>query len=727
MTRRAGLKTGLMPGMIGAVAMIAQVAYLRFVAQSFYGNELTMSIALGHWLVWTGFGSLLGTKLVQRKPAEKHLLALMGLYGLTLIVFAGLLFLNRTIAGIPAGEVVGLGTIFGWTFLFFSLPALLNGLFFPLIVDWNRRQAVAAPVHAVYAAEVIGSAIGSLAFAGLIILGVNTFNCLLVIVWLMLMLALRLFLKSNKSRSWAVAGTFVFIVAAMFIFNKKLTVIKWQPFQSVVARESPHSSLTTVRYNEAFSIYSDSQPLWTFGERAQAEELTHFALLNHPNPENVLVVGLGNAEICREIRRHPSVRQITILQPDRILQQTLHQIAPFVIADSTIRVVISDPALFLKRTVEHFDVVLLNIPLPVNAQWNRFYTREFLASVRRCVGENGLLMLNFPGDEEFLTAAQVEFLKTMQNTARNVFRETTWIPGLTTHLLAADFPLTNDLRLLIDTQKARDIAPLYVGEYFLNDRLSPWKIDFLIKQIDACQVKEVNTLARPVGYYYDTTLWGQRTGGLIKKIYPIFKRANSLLILIGFAIVMVVFRLIVRRKTSLQIAGKMASVGFWVMGLETVAIILFQSLVGSVYLGIVFLTFFYMLGSGLGAIAERKHPGKEIPHSVRFIMILLPAGCLLPLPFAWPAWIVTILIGLILLTGGFLAGFLFPVLVRNYTEQSGRREAGAGRIYAADILGSALGVYLISGIVIPVWGIIPAVGMVSAVAVVICWINKIYV
>ncbi|MFA4920648.1 MAG: hypothetical protein WC611_00765, partial [Candidatus Neomarinimicrobiota bacterium] len=43
----------------------------------------------------------------------------------------------------------------------------------------------------------------------------------------------------------------------------------------------------------------------------------------------------------------------------------------------------------------------------------------------------------------------------------------------------------------------------------------------------------------------------------------------------------------------------------------------------------------------------------------------------------------------------------------------------AGRIYAADIFGSALGVYLISGVVIPVWGIIPALILVFAVAVTI--------
>jgi spermidine synthase len=132
----------------------------------------------------------------------------------------------------------------------------------------------------------------------------------------------------------------------------------------------------------------------------------------------------------REIRRHPTVRKITIVQPDRIVQEMLNHFAALE-PDSVVKVTIGDPLHYLgklSRIGGHYDVVLLNIPLPVNAQWNRFYTREFLATVQRCIGEDGLLMLNFPGDEEFLTTAQVEFLKTMQNTARQVFQETTWIP-----------------------------------------------------------------------------------------------------------------------------------------------------------------------------------------------------------------------------------------------------------------------------------------------------------
>jgi len=710
--------------MIGAVAMIAQVAYLRLTAQSFYGNELTMCIALGHWLIWTGLGSLIGARLVRRNLSENLLAAVVLIYGMVLIIFGGLLFVNRRIAGIPTGTVVGLGTIFVWTFILFSLPAWLNGLFFPLIVHWVRTHAEFSPIHTVYVGEVIGSALGSLFFAGLILAGVSTLNCLLVIVWMIIIIATLLFIRSDIVRLSLIVAVTLIIVMISNGLHGFITNLKWAPFRVLISRESPHLALTTVRYREALTVYGDSQPLWIFGDREKAEEWTHFALLNHPAPRSVLVIGIGNAEIGREISRHPSVKRIAIVQPDRILQQMVTQFDALRSANVAIEMIKADPAVFLRKTRELFDVVLLNIPLPVNAQWNRFYTREFFEAVHARLDSNGVIMLNLPGDEEFLTAMQVKFLKIMQNTARRVFRNTVWIPGLTIHLLAGDFPLKNDREYIVETMQQRGLKTVYINDYFLHDRLSDWKIDFLTSRVSETEIQEINTITRPIGYYYDTVLWGQRTGGIIKKVYPTLRKTGFMPLLIGFVALILIIRLISRRKNCYP-AVRMAGIGFWVMGLEAVAIILFQSLVGSVYLWIVFLTFAYMLGSGLGALAEmqRERPGQEIPHWTQILMILLPAGLALPLTGNWPVLLVTLLFGLILLIGGLLAGYLFPVLARNYIEQTGRAETSAGRIYAADILGSALGVYLISGFVIPVWGIIPALAVVTISIVVTGSIN----
>jgi len=55
------------------------------------------------------------------------------------------------------------------------------------------------------------------------------------------------------------------------------------------------------------------------------------------------------------------------------------------------------------------------------------------------------------------------------------------------------------------------------------------------------------------------------------------------------------------------------------------------------------------------------------------------------------------------------------LMVKACAARSDKIANSAGLVYAADIFGSALGTYLISGIVIPVYGIIPALVIVVAV------------
>ncbi|MFA7564016.1 MAG: hypothetical protein WCZ01_02025, partial [Candidatus Neomarinimicrobiota bacterium] len=211
-------------------------------------------------------------------------------------------------------------------------------------------------------------------FAGLILSGVSTIDCLLVIVWVMMVLAIGFFIYSERMRIFLIIGASLIVILASVGFRGPITNWKWAPFKALLSRESPHLALTTVRYQDAISVYGDSQPLWTFGDCEKAEEWTHFALLNHPDPRSILVIGIGNAEICHEISQHPSVERITILQPDRVLHQMVTQFGAFDALDTNVQVIFADPALYLGKTDERFDVVLMNIPLPVNAQWNRFYT-----------------------------------------------------------------------------------------------------------------------------------------------------------------------------------------------------------------------------------------------------------------------------------------------------------------------------------------------------------------
>jgi predicted membrane-bound spermidine synthase len=700
----------ILVGIVGAVAMIAQVSYIRFSSSSFYGNELTMCVVLGHWLLWTGIGSRIASSLVNKLNTRKTLLSISLLYIVTLLLFSYMLFVIREIVGISLSEIVGFGPIFFYTLLILAIPCIINGFFFPFLVNWVKSNYSNFSIHLVYIFEVFGSAIGSLLFAGLLFLGSDTFTNLHIILSIFLIISIISFCKEKSKKTIGISIGLIALLLLSLSSKNYLLKIKWKPLEVEEYIESPYLSLTISSYEDRFTLYGDSEPLWTFGEIESAEERVHFGLLACPSPKNVLIIGTGNAQIIREIEKHQSIQKVMVIQQDGILQKVLDKYS----ADSVkceVNYIINDPVTVLKRDSIIYDVALLNIPTPVNAQWNRFYTIEFLELLKDALSENGVVCLHFPGGENFLIKEHIEFLKTMSNTANEVFRYVTWIPGETAHLLASDIPIDNSYEATVGKLKERNIKNIYVQDYYLLDRLSPMKIDFLENNIESCKINDLNSLISPIGYYYDTILWDQQTGGALKTIYKFLRQTPPLYILSAIAIFIVIlityFR--VSGKTLSLIHYNMAAIGFTELTLETAAIIIFQSYVGGVYLKIVFLTFAFMLGCGIGALAHLK-----IFKSAKFTQLISQIGLLTFLPLLVlfilqldaSSSAISFLIILILFFCGLAHGMIFPILSLLSEKLSIRSiSSSAGRVYSWDVIGSCLGAYFVSGIVIPVWGI----------------------
>ena len=65
---------------------------------------------------------------------------------------------------------------------------------------------------------------------------------------------------------------------------------------------------------------------------------------------------------------------------------------------------------------------------------------------------------------------------------------------------------------------------------------------------------------------------------------------------------------------------------------------------------------------------------------------------------------------LVLFLNGFTGGLIFPILSQRVRNCNSITAAGAaGSVYARDIIGSCLGVYLTSGLIIPVYGLVPVI------------------
>lgn len=700
---------------VGFTAITGQLSLVRLTAQSFYGNELTMCIALGHWLMWTGIGSLLGSRLLKKRNFQPDIFRLSIFYCISLLLSSVLLFFIRKISGIGLSEMVGLGRIFFWTILIFFIPSTLNGLFFPFLVHWTQQRTSSAAVHRVYIGEVLGSAIGGIVFILLIQAGLNTFYVLNISIGILMTICLVIFLESRLKAFvvFILIGLFN-IVFATILFPKFISM-KWFPYQVNSFSESPHLAITELEYGESRVIFGDSEPIWTYDVEENAEDLVHFAMLNHPQPASVLIIGIGNSDIYTQLKKYPTLKSITVIQTDEILQKIIDSSGDTALSYDNIQIIIADPMQSLKYCREKYDVVFLNTPLPVNAMWNRFYTIEFFRILKNVLKQSGIVSLSFPGSETYLSPNHGGFLKTMENTASKVFRSVCWIPGETVHLLASDSLVQNDYNFINERIKATQIKTNYVRDYYLKDRLSEQKIRFLSASINAGYEKRVNRLLKPVGYFYNTILWDQSTDGWLKSIYlrldkigPLFPGIAAIVLVSGLLI-----GIRIRRKASYLLKFNMAVIGFCVMSLETVLSILLQSYVGGLYLKIALITLLFMFGAGAGAIVHRRYFGGPQLRQFIFLAFVLIAICMATIflmsNFSRVGFVAPLIFGLVLCCG-VISGINFPLLsmlMKKFSDLTSARSAG--NIYAWDIIGSCFGVYFTSGLIIPVFGLLTAV------------------
>lgn len=251
---------------------------------------------------------------------------------------------------------------------------------------------------------------------------------------------------------------------------------------------------------------------------------------------------------------------------------------------------------------------------------------------------------------------------------------------------------------------------LYFRDYFLADRLSPERIEFLESRIRTCDETAINRINAPIGFYYDTILWDQRTGGWLKPVFQSLKQIPKRTIFAGwFLLSALPFFLLYRKRSSASISRlTMFVLGFIGMSLESILIIVYQSRVGALYLGIVFLTLSYMIGSGLGSIwvSPRFSQKSHFVSILIFCVTALVAGSLFLTIFTSTPTMTGVWIYLILILTGTCVGALFPALTTLSQRPNDRFLASAsGTMYAWDMFGATLGAYLTAGIFIPVWGI----------------------
>jgi spermidine synthase len=128
------------------------------------------------------------------------------------------------------------------------------------------------------------------------------------------------------------------------------------------------------------------------------ESLVHPAMLSHPEPKKVAILGGGEGATLREVLRHQTVESVTMVDIDpevvkfcRDHLPTLHHGS---FDDSRSLMVFADARAWIAdQPKESLDVVIVDISEPIEGgPACLLFTREFYQEVHRVLGKDGVML-----------------------------------------------------------------------------------------------------------------------------------------------------------------------------------------------------------------------------------------------------------------------------------------------------------------------------------------------
>jgi spermidine synthase len=198
------------------------------------------------------------------------------------------------------------------------------------------------------------------------------------------------------------------------------------------------------------------------------ECMTHPALLAHPNPQSVLVIGGGDGGSAEEIFKHPSVKRVVMAELDAavidVARRYLHEIHRGALDDPRLEIKLGDGFDYVKNCTEKFDLVVLDLTDPDTPAFH-LYSEEFFRLCQRVLNPGGLMTMHL-GSPVFQAA-------TVQKNARNLRRVFRHVAPMALYI-----PLYGSLWCLgvaSDTVDARALAPDTVAQRLRERRIGALK------------------------------------------------------------------------------------------------------------------------------------------------------------------------------------------------------------------------------------------------------------
>jgi spermidine synthase len=761
-------------GFLGFAALSSQMVFMRELAAVFYGNELSLGALFAVWLFWTAAGSGL---LPKRFPVSAMDSGRLGslFFGLSLAIpltVFGIRMSRTALAAVP-GEIVGFGPMLLTGLVLFAAFCLLSGYAYAAAcavlrdpVESKAESEVeseadpepesaegseAKAVSRVYALEAAGAAAGGLLTSLLFFPFLPSARIICLLSFLAVFTGMIQPRHGRKNRTKQSIGYVLLVLsAAAFAFGPRIQSAAdrrfWRSGSLVISENTAYGNLAAARAGGEISFFENGLRLFTCPDPQTAEESVHYALLEHPAPEKILIVGGSLGGAIGEAFKHPTVKSVHAAELDpetvRLARRIFSGEDRRSLDDPRVTFLLTDARRHIRTSDETYDAVLLNLPNPYTLQINRYYTREFFLEVRSRLKPGGVFSFSLPSSENSIGRELADFLGSVSATLSSVFPDNVLLPGDNCRFIASmdGRNLTSDPAVLAERVRSRGLSTAYVREYYLPYQFSKERRDYLSSKVEGLPSAKINRDLRPVSFWFDFILWSRHFAApFMARVLSRIGRMNAAAgcaLLIGSGLLAWLWA---GRKRSARFPARLSVLCIGISGIavELVILLSYQTLYGVLYQDMALIVAGFMAGLGMGGalrIPEKFRAPFRLRRRLAFFHLMsglsaaaVPGFLLLLRGTGMPPVSGLILSIFLNAAAGFAGGAAFVTANALFFSLTPRYSApgyagSAGKLYAIDLTGSMAGALLTTALAVPLMGIQNTLFSVSAVNLLVFFI-----
>ncbi len=457
--------------LLGFAVGITLVVFCRDAVQASMGIELAWVPAVAAWLLGLSAGAALSCAVPVL--LLDYARAAMGLVAACMPLYA-LYFMRAacSMAGIPPGGQLG----FGWALWNLAVTLGATGLFVGCHVSLTSRSS-AGPSTGNVAASIGVAGLAAALLLGP--LGLQPF--VLVSVAALVYVAGAALLQGQWLPVYASLAALLAWAPAVGLM-RSLDVITLLPRHALLAHRGVtygvDGQVALAMVCGKPTLLVDGRPHLRLGDTAAAQALAHATMVQHPAPDQILVVG-GLGGVLAEALQHPVVSATDIeVEPGAraAAEPIVTDAAKGALYERRVSVISADARATIEASAGRWDVILIAASMPSTLAGGRLQTLEFYQAVRRALKPGGVVGVMISPVADARSSAAWLRDSSIMDSVRAAFPYFMALPLSSNCAIASERPLETDPAAWMRIAQARRVNAPFLDPRNLGLSLQPERL-----------------------------------------------------------------------------------------------------------------------------------------------------------------------------------------------------------------------------------------------------------